>query len=132
MQTAYETPKRIDHSSRISSVEMDRKFSLARLIASSRSSTNIHINDASSRPFPLCFRKKERKIVAESAVAVGLENSSGENDEARIRIRLQIDFLLALDHQGCVRRLKWARRNPNFLLALSPLPLLSVAAPSLV
>lgn len=40
---------------------------------------------------------------------------------------MQIDFLLALDQRGEFnRRLKWARRNPNFLLVLS----LSLSPPS--
>lgn len=78
-------------------------------------------------------KEKGRKIVVESPGLETRKFCSGENDEARIRIRLQIDFLLALDHQGWARRLKWARRNPNFLLALSlslssPIPLLSLAA----
>lgn len=74
-------------------------------------------------------KEKGRKIVVESPGLETRKFCSGENDEARIRIRLQIDFLLALDHQGWARRLKWARRNPNFLLALS-LPLSLFPHPS--
>lgn len=107
MQTVYEIPKR--NSTLLKTAPI---FSSNQPVPDKYPRINI------SRTFPFAFEKKKSGLEVERR-----KFSGGEFANSGV----QIDFLLALDQRREFnRRLKWARRNPNFLLVLS----LSLSPPS--